>query len=164
MLLSVNELILIPLSKEDSNNIVRNRENFLQEHRLHSPTDWPHDGLRAFLPLYNEEHYRDTRIYGIGPWIMVVHSKIVGDITIKYTQKSDVYEIAYYVCESERKKGYATASLKRVCSWLLEREPTVKIIAECYVTNHPSQKVLNNVGFQLVNQEKDIFIYQLKKS
>ncbi len=165
MELKHKQLVLHPIKLEDIPTLLSQPQLFLQKYKFTVKENWPHHGLRGFLPFYHEAFLNKQEWNGYGAWVMVVGSKIVGDITIKrgLVSKKD-FEIGYYVCKKDRNNSYATAALSLICFWTFQQGYLDEVYAECFSGNKASQKVLKKVGFSCVKKDKDILIFSLKKA
>jgi [ribosomal protein S5]-alanine N-acetyltransferase len=66
-----------------------------------------------------------------------------------------VVEVRYATNVGERDRGYATEAGGAFVGWLLQRPEVTAVVAECLVTNVPSVRVLEKVGFELLEERED---------
>ncbi len=64
-------------------------------------------------------------------------------------------EVRYATNVSERDAGYATEAGAAFVAWLLARPEVEAVVAECLVTNAASVRVLEKVGFELLEERED---------
>ena len=62
-------------------------------------------------------------------------------------------EIFYNLLPEARGKGYATEAVKAVTKWVFATHHLPYIIGTAGVSNVPSQKVLENCGYQFINEQ-----------
>ncbi|UOQ93055.1 GNAT family N-acetyltransferase [Halobacillus shinanisalinarum] len=170
---STRRIRFIPISIDLAQLIIKNPLDFF--HAFHLPWDknWPHDGLKAILPLYIEMLEEDQDVLGYGPWVMIDRNveEILGDIGFKGKREDGVLEIGYQIVTSKRNQGLATEAVKAMCDWAFQQPGITGVEAECDERNIPSQKVLINSGFaqttrkgNIIFLKKEKFIHDKEKS
>jgi [ribosomal protein S5]-alanine N-acetyltransferase len=166
MELKTERLQLFPITLDLSQMLMKNSLAFYYKFQLPWNKNWPHDGLKALLPMYAERLENDSDELGFGPWIMMdkTEEHVIGDIGFK--GKPDDHgnvEIGYHVVASERNFGFASEAVGALCQWAFKDEKIKGIEAECDKGNIPSQKVLINNGFTHTGRSKDILVFKKEK-
>ncbi len=72
----------------------------------------------------------------------------VGSFCFKGPPRGKDAEIAYYIEEAFRNRGYMTETLRAVVDWARKRDDVAAITAETLLTNAASRRVLVKTGFQ----------------
>jgi GNAT superfamily N-acetyltransferase len=81
-----------------------------------------------------------------GPWLIEAAGLVVGSAGFKGEPADGLTEIGYDVCESHRRRGIATAAVRRLTQ--IAREAHLRALtAETDPTNHASHAVLRNCNF-----------------
>ena len=75
-------------------------------------------------------------------------SLFVGAFCFKGFPDGKDAEIAYYIEEAFRNRGYMTETLRAVVDWARKRDDVAAITAETFLTNAASQRVLVKAGFE----------------
>ncbi|UOR12951.1 GNAT family N-acetyltransferase [Halobacillus amylolyticus] len=155
----------IPISIDLAQLIIKKPLVFYHTFQLPWDENWPHDGLKAILPLYVEMLEKNQNELGYGPWVMVDRNaeEILGDIGFKGKGRDGVLEIGYQVVISKRNQGFATEAVKAICNWAFQQPGVKGVEAECAKGNIPSQRVLINSGFDQTSRKEDIITFKIEK-
>ena len=167
MELKTDRLQLFPITVDLSQTLMKNPLAFYYKFQLPWNKNWPHDGLKALLPMYAERLENDPDELGFGPWVMIDEAgeHVIGDIGFKGSPDDHGnIEIGYHVVASERNFGYATEAVGALCQWAFKDEKVEGIEAQCDKSNIPSQKVLINNGFNHTGRSQDILVFKKEKA
>ncbi|RWZ60725.1 N-acetyltransferase [Halobacillus fulvus] len=167
MELFTNRLLLFPITVDLAQILMKNSLAFYYKFQLPWNKNWPHDGLKALLPIYVEKLEEEEGELGFGPWVMIDREgeHVVGDIGFKGRPDDEgVIEIGYHVVASERGVGYATEAVEGLCQWAFEQPGVKGIEAQCDKANIASQKVLINNGFFHTGRHREIFLFKKEKT
>ncbi len=127
-------------------------------HRLASvrfPPGWPGDGLDDF------EAWATRRRSGAPEgWAATVVDRgaleAIGQVgCVAPPDGEGVVEIRYATNADQRDRGVATEAGGAFVDWLLERPDVRAIVAECRVDNAASVRVIEKLGFALVDERED---------
>lgn len=167
MELKTDRLQLIPITVDLAQMLMKNSLAFYYKYQLPWNKNWPHDGLKALLPIYAEKLESDENQLGFGPWVMIDidGEHVVGDIGFKgIPDEEGTIEIGFHVVASERNAGYATEAVGNMCEWAFTQPGVKGIEAQCDKANISSQKVLINNGFTHAGRHREIFLFKKEKS
>jgi [ribosomal protein S5]-alanine N-acetyltransferase len=122
---------------------------------VHFPPAWPGDTLAGF-PIWLARR----RAGEAGPWVGTVVDRssleAVGQMGCRALPDPDgVVEVRYATNVGQRDRGLATEAGGAFVAWLLQRPEVRVVVAECQVTNAASVRVLERVGFTLVEERED---------
>lgn len=81
-----------------------------------------------------------------GPWLIEASGLVVGSAGFKGAPIDGFTEIGYDVCETHRRRGIATAAVRRLIELATERK-ILGLTAETDIDNHASHAVLRNCTF-----------------
>ncbi|TGB05037.1 GNAT family N-acetyltransferase [Halobacillus salinus] len=167
MELKTGRLQLIPITVDLAQMLMKNSLAFYYKYQLPWNKNWPHDGLKALLPIYTEKLEEDQGQFGFGPWVMIDldGEAVIGDIGFKgKPDEEGTVEIGYHVVASERNVGYATEAVAGLCKWAFTQPEVKSVEAQCDKSNIASQKVLINNGFTHTGRHREIFLFKKDKS
>ncbi|ARI77600.1 GNAT family N-acetyltransferase [Halobacillus mangrovi] len=167
MELKTPRLHMIPITIDLAQMLMKNSLAFYYKYQLPWNKNWPHDGLKALLPIYVEKLENEESELGFGPWVIMDEKgeHVVGDIGFKGMPDSEgTIEIGYHIVASERNQGYASEAVENLCSWAFTYPGVKGIEAQCDKTNIPSQKVLINNGFNHTGRNRDILMFKKEKT
>lgn len=165
--LKTKRLQLFPITVDLAQTLMKNSLAFYYKFQLPWNKNWPHDGLKALLPMYAERLENNTEELGFGPWVIVdaAGEHVIGDIGFKGSPDEEGnIEIGYQVVASERNYGYATEAVEVLCQWAFKYEQVEGIEAQCDKNNIPSQKVLINNGFNHTGRHQEILVFKKEKT
>jgi len=119
------------------------------------PPEWPGDALAGF-PGWLERR----RGHAAEPWVGTVIDRdsleAVGQMGCTALPDADgVVEVRYATNPGQRDRGLATEAGGAFVDWLLARPEVHVVVAECLVTNAASVRVLEKVGFTLLEERED---------
>jgi [ribosomal protein S5]-alanine N-acetyltransferase len=122
---------------------------------VHFPPAWPGDALAGF-PAWLERR----RAADADPWVGTVVERAtldaIGQMGCRALPDADGrVEIRYATNQDRRDRGVATEAGGAFVAWLLGRPEVAVVVAECLVTNVASVRVLEKVGFALVEERED---------
>jgi [ribosomal protein S5]-alanine N-acetyltransferase len=122
---------------------------------VHFGPEWPGDALEGF-----PEWLARRRSGRAGPWIGTVVDRgtleAVGQMGCRgLPDRHGLVEVRYATNPGARDRGIATEAGGAFAAWLLERPEVRVVVAECLVTNAASVRVLEKVGFVLVEERED---------
>ncbi|WP_394219822.1 GNAT family N-acetyltransferase [Halobacillus trueperi] len=166
MELKTERLQLFPITLDLAQTLMKNSLAFYYKFQLPWNKNWPHDGLKALMPMYAERLENDSDELGFGPWVMIdsAGEHVLGDIGFKGKPDSEGnVEIGYHVVASERNYGYASEAVQTLCEWAFTHAEVKGIEAQCDKDNIPSQKVLINNGFNHTGRSMDILVFKKEK-
>ncbi|WP_164779433.1 GNAT family N-acetyltransferase [Paenibacillus kobensis] len=86
------------------------------------------------------EHTLDNRLIG---WCGVFPNDML---------KPEAREVAYALSRDYRGRGYMTAAVEAICSYMFEHTELARIVAIVKLYNHASSAVLNRAGFRHIEQ------------
>ncbi|MFD1018046.1 GNAT family N-acetyltransferase [Thalassobacillus hwangdonensis] len=150
---------------ETAQVLMKNALAFYYKYQLPWSEDWPHDGLRALLPLYAEQVEADETSVGFGPWFIIDkhHQRIIGDIGFKgRPDQEGAVEIGYCIVPEERGAGYASEAVEYIVQWAFQNGAK-SVQAQCDRENIPSQKVLINNRFVNTDKQDKILLFKREK-
>lgn len=158
--LETEHLILYPLTAERIKDILNNAPLEYSTATWLTPDNkillnWMIEELYAFMPPK----------LGFTSWIFIekATSEVIGDGGYKGNPDAlGQVEIGYEIIESKRKLGYATEAIDALLNWALTQKEIKTIIAKCHYENIPSQGLLDKLGFQLIDEEDEMDIYQIQ--
>lgn len=130
------------------------------EHRVASvrfPPDWPGDALAQFSGWLA---HRRAAPHGPEAWSGTIIDRTsltaIGQIGCKSLPDAQgMVEIGYGTNASQRDRGIATEAGGAFVDWLLQQPSVQFVVAECLVTNAASVRVLEKVGFTLLEERED---------
>jgi RimJ/RimL family protein N-acetyltransferase len=113
--------------------------------RLVAP-GWPHDDTAAGLSFAGAG----------GRQFLVIDSddRIAGECGTKTAPRDGIVEIGYGLAAPSRGKGLGSAAVAELVDWLDARDDVTGIEAEVHVSNTPSRRVVERLGF-IVTAEPD---------
>jgi len=122
---------------------------------VHFPPEWPGDALEGFAAWFARR-----RAGASGAWVGTVIDRdaleAVGQLgCLSLPDAQGVVEIRYATNLGQRDRGVATEAGGAFVAWLLERPEVKVVVAECRVTNAASVRVLEKVGFSLLEERED---------
>ncbi|ELK45018.1 GNAT family N-acetyltransferase [Halobacillus sp. ACCC02827] len=160
-------LKLFPVTLDLAQTLMKNSLAFYYKFQLPWNKNWPHDGLRALLPMYAERLENNPEELGFGPWVIIdlEEEHVIGDIGFKGLPDEDGnIEVGYHIVASERNFGFASEAVDALCQWAFRQENVKGIEAQCDKGNIPSQKVLINNGFNHTGRSQDILVFKKDKT
>ncbi|MYL19062.1 GNAT family N-acetyltransferase [Halobacillus litoralis] len=167
MEINTERLRIFPVTLDLAQTLMKNSLAFYYQYQLPWNKNWPHDGLKAMLPIYTERLENNAGEMGFGPWVMInaAGEHVIGDIGFKGSPDEDGnIEIGYHVVASERNAGYASEAVGELCRWAFTKNGVEGIEAQCDKGNIPSQKVLINNGFSHTGRSQDILVFKKEKA
>ncbi|QAS51127.1 GNAT family N-acetyltransferase [Halobacillus litoralis] len=167
MELKTARLQLFPITVDLAQTLMKNSLAFYYKFQLPWNKNWPHDGLKALLPMYAERLENDAEELGFGPWVIMDEKgeHVIGDIGFKGKPDDEGnIQIGYQVVASERNFGYASEAVDALCQWAFQSGGVEGVEAECDKSNIPSQKVLINNGFVHTGKNQDILVFKKGKT
>ena len=87
-----------------------------------------------------------TTEWPLGPWLIETAGLVVGSAGFKGEPIDGFTEIGYDVCASHRRRGVATAAVRRLIELARERK-ILGVTAETDTDNHASHAVLRHCNF-----------------
>lgn len=119
------------------------------------PPTWPGEAWSAFVGWL--ERRREGRP---APWVATVVDResleAIGQMgCISLPDADGRVEIRYATSAPQRDRGLATEAGGAFVDWLLARADVHAVVSECLVTNAASVRVLEKVGFELVEERED---------
>ena len=92
-----------------------------------------------------------------------LHSgELIGDFGIHFINKQDgICEIGYTIKPESQRKGYGKEAALGVVNYLFVKMNKNKIIASIDPRNEPSKKMLESMGFEIIEQKPDDIEYVL---
>ncbi|MBX3143986.1 MAG: GNAT family N-acetyltransferase [Trueperaceae bacterium] len=121
------------------------------------PPDWPGESLDLF-PAWLERRRADDVVPE--PWtgtiIDLESLTAVGQMGCKaLPDERGKVELVYGTNAGVRDRGYATEAGGAFVNWLLEQPGVQSVVAECLVTNAASVRVIEKLGFELLEERED---------
>lgn len=122
---------------------------------VHFPPGWPGDALEGF------EAWASRRRSGAPEgWAATVVDRgaleAIGQVgCVAPPDDEGVVEIRYATNADQRDRGVATEAGGAFVEWLLDRPDVRAIVAECRVDNAASVRVIEKLGFVLVDERED---------
>ncbi len=122
---------------------------------VHFSPGWPGEPLAGFPAWLERRRGGDP-----DPWVGTVVDRetldAVGQMGCTTLPDRDGrVEIRYATNQDRRDRGVATEAGGAFVAWLLARPDVRVVLAECLVTNAASVRVLEKVGFDLVEERED---------
>jgi [ribosomal protein S5]-alanine N-acetyltransferase len=122
---------------------------------VHFPSEWPGEALAGFPAWLARRRAGEA-----DPWVGTVVDRgsleAVGQMGCQALPDADgVVEVRYATNQGQRDRGIATEAGGAFVAWLLTRPEVTAVVAECLVTNAASVRVLEKVGFTLVEERED---------
>ncbi|WP_211226508.1 GNAT family N-acetyltransferase [Pontibacillus halophilus] len=163
--LETPRLILFPLSLEQAQSLMTETNQYPKWLNVPFDSLWPHDGLKALLPIYAENIETDDSHYGFGPWVAVDKHKevVVGDVQFKGKPIHGEVEIGYFVSNIHRNQGYAKEAVEAIIQWAFQHESIHHVRAVCDANNVPSCRVLEACGFKRLGEDNGIIHFKTTK-
>jgi [ribosomal protein S5]-alanine N-acetyltransferase len=120
-------------------------------------SEYPLEVYKQFF-AYKIERFRkfpnETEWEGI--IIHKIDNTIMGDMGFKGGPNEEgIIDIGYSIVPSYQGKGYATEMGKAMVDWGLSQPSVRKVIATCDPDNFASIRVLEKVGFHIINKTKE---------
>lgn len=121
------------------------------------PPDWPGASLELFPSwLARRREPRPEPEPWTGTIIDLAGLTAVGQIGCKgLPDARGKVEIVYGTNASLRDRGFATEAGGAFVDWLLQQPTVESVVAECLVTNAASVRVLEKLGFALLEERED---------
>ena len=95
-------------------------------------------------------------------WEIYKEDTCIGNINIESNERNFINcEIGYAISKFEQNKGYATESVKEICSYLFEHK-TETIYAKYYASNKASARVLEKCAFTIIESGPIIKVRRCK--
>jgi RimJ/RimL family protein N-acetyltransferase len=88
-------------------------------------------------------------------WMMIENGEVVGLCSLVRQPSRHGIDIGYGVSPSRRRLGLASAAVSALLAWSREDGRVRCVRAETSLTNIPSQRVLQNNGFERVGERVD---------
>lgn len=79
---------------------------------------------------------------------VLLNSKVIGDLSVRYTDMKDTVEIGYTFSKAVSGKGYATEAVSALINYLFEVVKVHRIQANLDARNIASQKLCRRVGMR----------------
>ena len=102
------------------------------------------DRLCQILAIELKEEKRCIGIIGIAP-----QSKIQGE-----------FEILFSISDDYQNNGYATEASRKIIKWFFEQNENGYVCAIVKTNNVPSQKVIEKLGFEYIENREIVFDYK----
>lgn len=98
----------------------------------------------------------DPSLQGWNAWVIQLKDgPFIGEVTFKGKPSNDnKIEISYYIEPSYRHQGYATESTQALIDRTLRYYPELIIFAVTLKNHHESERVLQNVAFELIDEDE----------
>ena len=128
-------------------------------------TEYPVSGeMPPHIAWSIEELEKDASFLGWGVWIVIeaTTDKIVGDIGFKgKPNMQKAVEMGYGILPHARNNGYATEAVETLCKWAFETGMVTKILADCFIDNTPSIKVLEKLNMKQIDVKDNLLLWEL---
>lgn len=149
-----SRLTLTPLTRAQFALFLRDRLGFAQATRLAVPPMTPEPTiLNALERLYelSANYYGPWRVWAT-LWNVVLRrdNLFVGSFCFKGAPREMEAELAYYIEEPFRNRGFMSETLVGIVEWARARDDVLTLSAETDVRNRASQRALKNAGFRRV--------------
>jgi [ribosomal protein S5]-alanine N-acetyltransferase len=122
---------------------------------IHFPPEWPGESRREWRTWADAWWATDRT-----PWLATVIDRdalqAIGQVGCPAPPTADgTIDVRYATNPSHRDRGIATEAGGAFVDWLLTQPDVARVIAECLVTNAASVRVLERVGFTLLEERED---------
>lgn len=102
-----------------------------------------------------------------GVWFVIRKEDgvVIGDIGFKgKPDEEKTVEIGYGILPEAQKQGFATEAVKGLMNWAYSSGEVERILADCYVGNEPSIKVLEKLGMKKVVTREGMIYWEASHS
>lgn len=136
---------------------IRTERLLIRPFRLSDAEDvfeWRSDPeVNKFMPYPCDDSVEDLRVR-IGEWIeendkfaIELGGKVIGDISLEWSEKDKAYEIGYNINRSFWRNGYATEAVRGLIDWAVKELSAHDFTAFYAKENGASGRVLEKCGF-----------------
>jgi len=167
MHLQTRRLDLLPCSLEVARVILSNSADVETVLGLDVPGDWPAGDPQEVLQSYVEQLEADPSLQGWGVWFMIQRAEqtVIGDAGFKGRPDCEgTVEIGYSVVPAYRRQGYGFEAARALVDWAFAQQDVQRIAAECDIDNAPSIRILEELGFQRLETDRNLSRWELKKA
>ncbi|WP_018933105.1 GNAT family N-acetyltransferase [Gracilibacillus lacisalsi] len=150
MELQTKRLKIIPCTNETLSSISASEEYQVGSH----------------ITMYLEALKEDASLLGWGVWFVIDkdNDTVIGDIGFKGKPDSEnTIEVGYGIVPSLQGKGCATEAVKEIILWAFTSNSVKRITAECENNNVASIRVLEKLGFNRLDSEKNMLKWLLER-
>lgn len=121
---------------------------------------YPQEGDCRACVAYVSQLRRSTS-HPFGYYEVVLDGVVVGGIGFHGPPVDGVVEVGYGVVPSVRGQGVATSALRQLLDLTLDLDGVTRVCGRTDADNVASQKVMLNVGMQLVGRDPDFLHFEL---
>jgi RimJ/RimL family protein N-acetyltransferase len=100
---------------------------------------WPHEDTAAGLSFVHSGGWQFLIVDEMG--------RIAGECGTKAAPRGGLVEIGYGLAAPSRGRGLGTAAVGELVAWLVSRPDVSAIEAEVHVSNTPSRRIVEGLGF-----------------
>ena len=141
-MINTERLLIRPFRESDAEDAFEWRSDPEVNRFMPYPCDDNVEELRQRI----KEWITDNDKYAI---VLKATDKVIGDISLEWSEKDGVHEIGYNINRSFWRKGYATEAVKALIQWAFNAPQVIAIEAETESENTASIRVLEKCGFKL---------------
>lgn len=155
--ISTQRLILRELSEEDTERIVLWRSNpdvykyfrsphelTMEEHTKWYKTNYLLDDTQIQFVAFEKTFMKAVGVFGIR----------------KCTDLQNDVEVSYLLDENAQGKGYSQEAVLGMIEFAKERWNTTRVIAEIHKDNQASIKMIERLGFRLIELRESFWVYE----
>lgn len=148
------------LTRGEAERVVRGSHGRDPASDLPWADEYPLEGDSRACVAYVSQLRRSTSS-PFGYYEVVLDGVVVGGIGFHGPPVDGVVEVGYGVVPSVRGQGVATAALRQVLDLAVHLDGVTRVCGRTHEDNVASQKVMLNVGMQLVGRDPDFLHFEL---
>ena len=142
---STERLTIRPFKSDDLQDVfdIYNNDDTCR-YLLHEK--WTHENMQEKFnkKLENSSLSKETNV----SLAVVSHTKVIGDLSVWYTDMKDTVEIGYSFLQEASGKGYATEAVSSLAKKLFEERNVHRIQANLDARNKASQRLCQRIGMR----------------
>lgn len=164
--IKTERLILIPITLEMTISLLNGSNKEIKKLGIKADKKWPTEDTMDILPIIQVSLEKDKVPSGFETWMIVRKDdmRIIGDAGFhgKPDEKGEV-EIGYGLVDHERKRGFGFETAKAISDWAFSNDSVKVLKADCLIDNVPSIRILEKIGFNEVNRDKELIYWRLDR-
>lgn len=150
-------LVLREITEKDASQIVTWRKNPEVYQFFRSPHELTYaEHMKWYNQIYSAD---DTQIHFIAE--EKIAKKDIGVFSVRRCQdEKDCVEVNYLLDKDAQGKGYSQEAVLGMIEFAKQKWSVVRVIAEIHEDNQASRKMIERLGFQLVEKKERFLVYE----